>query len=453
MSSLSTLLNPAPSSLEPPRDAPLDSNAYKRQHVQADSAPSVDVGSLNRLGNGYGHRRNNASLGSPLDTLAAAASSIEQVYSPTSGKTTAGFGIENPQAHLSRPASSQVSPPPTFQSPTRSTGHFSPGLEQYHQPTSQEFKARRHSELSNVDSTVLPPLISVREEEDSSRNTMQVSPPLARPGMDGARKEDASLQPANVVQYEHARHADAENSSHVDVTRQLHYPDQHAQPGPPLVSAETNHIKVKTEASEPLPPTESIPPPAEKEVATFPENTKPEETAREPLEDKAVTATIEVKPDLTEAEHPASPVMPTKKKAAPKKRPAPKKGTASVVKPPSKKRKLDVDSVASSPPSSLLRGTPASSRTSKTPAPRNRLPNSETPTRSSSVVDVKDGAYGDDDDSGEEGDDEVFCVCRKPDDHAWMIACDGSCDDWYHGKCVGMDERDGNLIDKYICKY
>lgn len=48
-------------------------------------------------------------------------------------------------------------------------------------------------------------------------------------------------------------------------------------------------------------------------------------------------------------------------------------------------------------------------------------------------------------------DGEIFCICRKGDNHSWMIACDGGCDDWFHGKCVSIRERDGDLIDKYIC--
>lgn len=47
--------------------------------------------------------------------------------------------------------------------------------------------------------------------------------------------------------------------------------------------------------------------------------------------------------------------------------------------------------------------------------------------------------------------DELFCVCRRPDDHRWMIACDGGCNDWYHGECIDLTEQQGGLIDKYIC--
>ena len=32
-----------------------------------------------------------------------------------------------------------------------------------------------------------------------------------------------------------------------------------------------------------------------------------------------------------------------------------------------------------------------------------------------------------------------------------MIACDGGCDDWFHGACVHIAESDGDLIDTYIC--
>jgi COMPASS component SPP1 len=55
-------------------------------------------------------------------------------------------------------------------------------------------------------------------------------------------------------------------------------------------------------------------------------------------------------------------------------------------------------------------------------------------------------------DSGDAGSsDDVYCLCRKPDTGTFMIGCDGTCDDWFHGKCVGIEERDKNLIDKYVC--
>ncbi|KAK6432428.1 COMPASS (complex proteins associated with Set1p) component [Oleoguttula sp. CCFEE 5521] len=130
----------------------------------------------------------------------------------------------------------------------------------------------------------------------------------------------------------------------------------------------------------------------------------------------------------------------------PKKRPAPKKkGTATAKKaPPAKRRKVEL--ARSDTPSSRVsksnfvtgssKGTPANS----SPAPSAR-------SRSAGVED-------DDDDDEEEGSpvgDDMYCICRRPDTGTFMIGCDGTCDDWFHGKCVGIEERDKNLIDKYMC--
>lgn len=32
-----------------------------------------------------------------------------------------------------------------------------------------------------------------------------------------------------------------------------------------------------------------------------------------------------------------------------------------------------------------------------------------------------------------------------------MIACDGGCEDWFHGSCVNVAQEDEDLIDRYIC--
>ena len=138
-----------------------------------------------------------------------------------------------------------------------------------------------------------------------------------------------------------------------------------------------------------------------------------------------------------------------KKRSAPKEKKIEKKGIASAIKRPSaKKRKLDPDSVDGTSISQRS-GTPASSRASKTPVPRNRKQGSATPMQSSPAPMSKDIDTNEDEDVDD--DSELFCICRKPDDHTWMIGCDGGCEDWFHGRCVNMNERDGNLIDKYIC--
>lgn len=137
----------------------------------------------------------------------------------------------------------------------------------------------------------------------------------------------------------------------------------------------------------------------------------------------------------------SSVALPTTEQAPPtmKKRPAPakakKKGTATAAKKPPKKRKLDVKALAIKTDS--RKGTPAAS----------------SPTPSDALADdyEEDDESMADSDEDVEGSGDVYCLCRKPDNGTFMIGCDGGCDDWFHGKCVSIEERDKNLIDKYIC--
>lgn len=129
-----------------------------------------------------------------------------------------------------------------------------------------------------------------------------------------------------------------------------------------------------------------------------------------------------------------------------------KKGTATK-KPAAKKRKLnaqDGDSV-----DGRRSNTPVSSRASKTPAPKKQGSASVagSPAPESKKKGSKKTVPNESDEESVEDANEVFCICRRPDNHTWMIACDGGCEDWFHGKCVNIDPRDADLIDKYICKF
>ena len=130
-----------------------------------------------------------------------------------------------------------------------------------------------------------------------------------------------------------------------------------------------------------------------------------------------------------------------------------KKGTAK--KPVNRRRKMndtDADSV-----DGQRSNTPAS-RTSKTPGKKQdsaSLAGSPAPEEKKKPKKKRPGkgpAVGDDDESYED-ENELFCICRRPDNHTWMIGCDGDCEDWYHGKCVNIDPRDAELIDRYICEF
>ena len=44
----------------------------------------------------------------------------------------------------------------------------------------------------------------------------------------------------------------------------------------------------------------------------------------------------------------------------------------------------------------------------------------------------------------------VYCVCRKP-NKGFMIWCDGGCEEWYHGSCVGITPGEARKIEQYFC--
>ncbi|EOD07349.1 hypothetical protein EMIHUDRAFT_448575 [Emiliania huxleyi CCMP1516] len=46
---------------------------------------------------------------------------------------------------------------------------------------------------------------------------------------------------------------------------------------------------------------------------------------------------------------------------------------------------------------------------------------------------------------------ELYCICRKPYNPTWFyISCD-TCGDWFHGKCVGINAKQGSRIVEYVC--
>lgn len=47
---------------------------------------------------------------------------------------------------------------------------------------------------------------------------------------------------------------------------------------------------------------------------------------------------------------------------------------------------------------------------------------------------------------------EIYCVCRKPDKGELMIGCDG-CDEWFHFKCMKINELYKDLIAGFYCKF
>lgn len=148
---------------------------------------------------------------------------------------------------------------------------------------------------------------------------------------------------------------------------------------------------------------------------------------------------------------PANSVKPTANKKSGSA--ATKKGTAK--KPTNKKRKgneMDADGAdrdRSNTPASVTSKGPGKKQSSMSVA---GSPAPEPANKKKKKKPGKKQVNEDDGDESVEDENEIFCICRRPDNHTWMIGCDGGCEDWFHGKCVNIDPRDADLIEKYICE-
>ncbi|KAL8783313.1 MAG: hypothetical protein Q9195_009434 [Heterodermia aff. obscurata] len=454
MSRLSELLNPAP------HNGPQSSSPTQQPLIDADGAiphPEDDQ-SIPSTIVFPGNAPRRQSITSPLDALAAAATSSAPM--PSSSRSATNFvDAHHPTlpAPLTRPTSSHASPPRSFELPPvpQNPGHFSPGLEQYHQATSEEVKARRMSNDMVGDTLrVLPPLTQIQPEKESLAAIVN-----ARSHNDGGEQNHlGALGPASRSPENKQPTSPSEVRSQVpEQIRQPSLGPSESIPDPALPNIQTEQVQVKTEVTDVPSHITEMTNQKSAQAASSPatNSRRPSATADGPPISKSIADLkneASYQPSLVTTNTEASTRNTSEKSKAPpsKKRAAPKKGTASAMKPAAKKRKIETtktESVASSP--ALPRnGTPASSRASKTPAPKNQKQGSETPARSSSVLKSNED---EDDDDMDIDENEQFCICRGPDDHTWMIACDGGCDDWFHGRCVNMDEKDGKLIDKYIC--
>jgi len=44
----------------------------------------------------------------------------------------------------------------------------------------------------------------------------------------------------------------------------------------------------------------------------------------------------------------------------------------------------------------------------------------------------------------------LYCICRSTDVNRFMIGCD-HCEEWYHGDCIGVTEKEAKFIKKFYC--
>lgn len=46
---------------------------------------------------------------------------------------------------------------------------------------------------------------------------------------------------------------------------------------------------------------------------------------------------------------------------------------------------------------------------------------------------------------------ELYCSCKQPYDESQFYICCDKCQDWFHGRCVGIVQSEAEFIDEYVC--
>lgn len=437
MSKLSELLNPAPSTTQlssplVPQPLVLDGKDHRTGHHSSYDGHST---SPTRFG----------SLTSPgLDALAAAASNTAPILSPSQGTTfVSSTSYQGYNHYGSRPGSSHTLPPLSndFSHTGNQPSTHASGLEQYHHSSSGGRKLSNETDYS----TRLPPLV---RSPPSQSSPFPIHAPGATAQDDLFRyaNGDASEQLAlsSSTHHDETHKQDPYQNLDAPATSQIRRPSPGGSEAIlPSILPETqsDQVEIKAEVQEnPLEAPQQYNGQVEGSTIAFDQYSNIGTPALKSITDIKKDASHTPSPNPTDSATMKPKAAPTKKRAAPK------KGPASTAKPPAKKRKIEGESVDGTPPAQHA-GTPATSRASQTPVPKNRKQGSETPARSSSVL---NGDEDDDDDATDDG--ELFCICRKPDDHTLMIACDGPCDGWFHGRCVDMPSEKTKLISKWYCE-
>lgn len=440
--SLSNLLNPSPEA-EPQHDhSPTDQRKGSLPSIHSLHSPEQQHAKIPQYAPPSRQQRSSQSDGQEAQALTAFASSNAPPPTTWNGYTAADGGEARPGSGHSH--GMELPPPPPVDAAHRKMS--SPTLDQYH-VASRSPEQRRASAVPSRDTAItLPPLQNAgsASPEDARRpavNAPQVTS-TASPSHANASDQMPPSSLAGASALEEGSAGKARDTSGASPSASSTHPPQTTEtiqeaPGDSTVA----HIKQEAaqtprEAS----PTDTrrpslVPSDMEGSMLKSVSSLKHESSMRtgSPLRESSVPM-----PSTEDASNEAS---------ISKKRPAPKKkGTATTKKaPPSKKRKLDSD--RSGTPSSRVsktafktgssKGTPANS----SPAPSNRSYSAE----------PREDDEEEEEEEGTPVSDDLYCICKRPDTGTFMIGCDGTCDDWFHGKCVGIEERDKNLIDKYMC--
>ena len=424
--SLSSLLNPSPDADgtdQSTNDAPRKDSLPPISYVQ--SPEQTHAPSLPAARQGYSNP--------PATEQDAIQGLATLVGSPSAPNASEWYGGQQSydrrsSSHDNRPGSSGMQLPMPSSDGRKMS---SPTLEHYHVPSRSPEQGR----VPSNQGMTLPPLQKVISEDQTAPSSAHERPDSLH---HNSREGEHIPSPSRDA---HNEASSSQSHSKAQLPPQLQEQSiatsEEMQSSPAIVKQEaaaTPPITSPTDARRSS--MQEIDGQTNKAVATL----KSEHSAltQSPLRESSVPVqSTETAPEVTNP----------KKRAAPTK----KKGTATVTNkkaPPAKKRK--VEPKRSATPSSVASKTPASKLLSGKGTPANSSPAPSTRSQSAEPNDEPE----DDEEEMDEGDiddDELYCLCRKRDTGTFMIGCDGTCDDWFHGKCVGIEERDKNLIDKYIC--
>ncbi|KAK3113817.1 COMPASS (complex proteins associated with Set1p) component [Teratosphaeriaceae sp. CCFEE 6253] len=442
--SLSSLLNPAP--------AQTDNNIHRspEQHRKSSLPPLSYVQSPEQqyspaLPATFEHRQPSFPPAQAVETRASSDAPPPAPYHNYNPSTHDQDGARPPS--FDHRASSGHSAPIELPPPTPTTRPpSSPTLEQYH-VASRSPEQRKQSMVSppQQPGPTLPPLQGFTSASKAEQT----------------RRPSATLTPAVSPEESQRAWAHVPPSGVEGVTADAGHAPVATQSGPAATVSSERAVELAGRLDG------TSPPPRVKQELATPAASSPVDARRPSMQytemtgqtTRAITAlkqehSVTMQSPLRESSVPMpSTEMPAPDTAPSRKRPAPsktKKGTATLSKkaPPSKKRR--VDPKRSSTPASRASKVPTLGTSTNTPATSSpaRSPTATSSRDSPAYASASDDAA---DASDREADGDVYCVCRKPDNGTFMIGCDGSCEDWFHGKCVEIAERDKNLIDRYLC--
>jgi COMPASS component SPP1 len=412
----------------------------------------VDTGTMSSIDSLLNHDANQGDQQTRPEHLIApttydAADALATLATLGSGQQYASRELPSPTASAPPPrrsssfsshAAAPVEPSPPIEQPQA----HSPTLEQYHHGSNSP-EAQRRQSLALARSSPAPMLAPIQSLSAGPQDEM--SEPPAAHGHDASR---VLSSPSSLG--EHARRDETQDREPA-LVRDEPTTSQIRVPGSPHKTSDLPAPKHEPSDGPQEGSSPAVPTPSAEHRQSVTSDTMDADTLKAIEIAKKSDLGLRAKHNTSVAESVTSPTDQSKPGPS-KKRPAPsgasairKKGTATAKKPPSKKRRLDTEA------DGHTRSVTPSSRAAKSRSGKKGSQAGTPVAGSSPAPDHSSQVHPTDDEGDSSEDTALYCICRKPDNHRWMIGCDGGCDDWFHGSCVNMEQADEDLVDRFIC--